>query len=149
MEFDRSRVYTPFNFDEVKIGSKGYFADTKDSLIDRVLSEDKSYYHKMIEYNKCKSEFPFISDIINSAYTYFYLVEEPKEKRPCMKTELVEMLKKQGLPMLKISINNCDVFCTVESISDDNVYIGGNYSYEALCRVFTLLDGSELWIEED
>lgn len=94
---------------------------------------------------------------ISDSSCYFHcaeLVEEPKEKtkRPCTREELIEMLKKQGLPMLRIVTDGCeDVGVTsfiVESISDDNVYIVGNQSYESLCEHYILIDGTPLWVEE-
>lgn len=144
MEFDKSKVFTAFNADEVKIGSKGYFADTKEELIDNVQSEIFGFC--TLKEVEITSELPFWTNA--SHYHYFYLVEKPKEKtkRPCTREELIEMLKKQGLPMLKSSAGN--YYYTIKSIGDNNVYINENRSYESLCELYTLIDGTELWVEE-
>lgn len=150
MEFDKSKVYTPFNCDEVKIGSKGYFSDIKGNLIYRVTAENKNFYHTLIGIdNSNEAEYPFETDT-DSKYNYFYLVEEPKEKvkRPCTREELLGMLKKQGLPMLKCNLNGIDYM--VEKIADGYCFVNdcGNYIYQELCENYTLLDGTELWVEE-
>lgn len=148
MEFDKSKVYTTFNADEVKIGSKGYFANRKEDLITRVEIEIDDYCTlDKISSPSPTSDYVFITD--GCTYRYFYLVEEPKEKtkRPCTREELLGKLKEQGLPMLKTTVGN--LLFTVADMSDNNVYIGSeNQSYEGLCKCYTLLDGSELWVEE-
>lgn len=100
------------------------------------------------EMKECDTSYPVRTKI--NCYKHCAEIEE--KKRPCTREELIEMLKKQGLPMLRIVTDGCeDVGVTsyiVESISDDNVHISGNYSYEELCREYTLLDGTELWVEE-
>lgn len=147
MEFDKTRVFTPFNCDEVKIGSKGYFADYKDSLIARVQLGSEAYLWTLDSIVLSDNDYVFSTNK-TCKYHYFYLVEEPKEKtrRPCTREELVEMLKKQGLSMLKTTVGN--LYFTIESISDNNVFMGSNYSYKRLCNEFTLLDGTPLWVEE-
>lgn len=147
MEFDKSKVYTPFNCSEVKVGSKGYFSDYKSKLIDYVTFQNSLCYHTL-ECITTEDDYPFKT--ANNMFHYFYLVEEPKEKtkRPCTREELLEMLKKQGLPMLKsyltgnyyMVVKNSDTFCYV--------YDCGDYNYSELCNAYTLLDGTELWVEE-
>lgn len=44
MEFDESKIYTALNADKIKIGSKGYYADSLGDLKHRVNSDDKIYY---------------------------------------------------------------------------------------------------------
>lgn len=150
MEFDKTKVFTVFNCDEVKVGSKGYFSDYKDFLIKHIQSEDKDFYSTVLNI-ETNNEYAFRS--CSGGYRYFYLVEEPKEKakRPCTREELVEMLKKQGIQMLKTRDEDID---TVISMSE---YYGvtsvvtiadRDYSYEELCEQFTLLDGTPLWMEE-
>lgn len=62
--------------------------------------------------------------------------------------ELIEMLKKQGLPMLKCVLT--DISYMVERIKDNSCFVFDclNYTYQQLCEHFTLLDGTELWVEE-
>lgn len=155
MEFDKSKVFTSFNCDEVKIGSKGYVADSKETLIHIVQTENKHYFVKMIGHNESNGNYPFIADKNICAYSYFYLVEEPKEptKRPCTREELVEMLKKQRLPMLLDKHNNVIYNFIHMDINVVNCisYIGDtliSYTYDELCEEYTLLDGTELWVEE-
>lgn len=147
MEFDKSKVYTVFNADEVKIGSKGYFADTKEYLTSHVKFENKDFYCTLDE-ARHNSELPFMTN--GCVYRYFYLVEEPKEKtkRPCTREELLEMLKKQGLPMLKSNLDGVNYVVTVITGTLCHVYDCGDYNYQGLCETFTLLDGTELWVEE-
>ena len=97
MEFLKERVFTPLNADEVKAGSKGYFADSLDTL-KRLVSEEG------------------LTDVLNAVYPekaverfekeggpaciLFYLVEEPAEEkyRPYKNTdELIEDWKERTL----------------------------------------------------
>lgn len=145
MEFDKSKVCTAFNTEDVKIGSKGYFADSKETLIHIVNTENKHYYGTLDEVRH-NSELAFSTN--RCVYRYFYLVEEPKEKtkRPCTMEELIEILKKQGLPMLRYKD---DYVVTVTYMRDNRVHTSFyDYSFEELCEMFTLLDGTELWVEE-
>lgn len=80
MEFDKSKIYTVVNADEVKIGSKGYFANTILELetcveleaslneLEEIFSKDISYRFKPVNNN-------------GISYMLFYLVEEPEEKK--------------------------------------------------------------------
>lgn len=148
MEFDKSKVFTPFNCEEVKIGSKGYFADNLFTLKEGI--EINAF--KDLEDVDLSSNLPFYTK--GAYYRFFYLVEEPKEKirRPCTRKELIEMLKKQGLPMVlckndgfTYSIVRLDMKgITVISVTGFHL----TYGYRELCNTFTLLDGTELWVEE-
>ena len=93
MEFDKSKVYTALNADEVKVGSKGYFADTLAGLCADVLNahtnlrELTDVYHETIPHRFRAND---------GDYNLFYLVEEPKEKkfRPYKDTyEMIEDFK--------------------------------------------------------
>lgn len=77
MEFDKSRVYTALNADELKVGSKVIVADNisllKSSLEERNVQtlesiRDESYACRFIN-NK------------NIPFLFAYLVEEPEEKK--------------------------------------------------------------------
>lgn len=82
MEFDKSKVYTALNADELKIGSKVIVGDTVEALRNRVqngttpltLSEIRrdSYERRfrVEEYTEPESVFSFV-----------YLVSEPEEKK--------------------------------------------------------------------
>lgn len=80
MEFDKSRVYTALNADELKVGSKVVLADdlanlkycvehnNKDDIID-ILVEIRSEAHDCRFANEC------------TAWALAYLVSEPEEKK--------------------------------------------------------------------
>lgn len=77
MIFDKSKVYTALNADEVKIGSKGCFSDTIAELKNRVKNEK---FYKVDHINKDDVICRFVSSCgLHNAL--FYLVEEPKEEK--------------------------------------------------------------------
>lgn len=80
MNFDKSRAYSAINAEEVKIGSKGYFADTVGTLKEAVRGEDNVMFGEIKE---ILSNFtPYRFGIKNEdEYAFFYLVEEPQERR--------------------------------------------------------------------
>ena len=83
MEFDKSKVFTVFNFDEIKIGSKVYADDCGKSLIKKVESENGKLC-TLIEIYKEADRFPFTVEDVNGKHLPFqfvYLVEEPEEKK--------------------------------------------------------------------
>lgn len=89
MNFDKSRVYTPFNADEVKTGSKGFVADNKTDLMTYV---NRSNGQDLIELKDVDSapgsNLPFVVGVgCNTIYyEYFYLVEEPQEPKKRLMT---------------------------------------------------------------
>ena len=78
MEFDKTRVYTALNADEVKVGSKGYFADSISELKRKVSEGDEPLTLVKICEEEAATRFATFSA---SVYFLFYLVEEPKEKK--------------------------------------------------------------------
>lgn len=91
MEFDKSRVYTSLNADEVKVGSKGYFADNLVALEDLVRNFDPCEAKKLIEVENAKSLYRFKSSV-NFHWNLFYLVEEPPKEELCTYRELARWL---------------------------------------------------------
>lgn len=83
MEFDKSKVYTLLNADEVKIGSEGYFADNLEDLKDIVERERVEYYGKIGSIGSIEVESYSCRFHKKDKYCYglFYLVKEPKEKK--------------------------------------------------------------------
>lgn len=84
MEFDKSKVYTALNADEVKNGSRGYFADTINGLRGMVEQEPRLQYgavrirgdYELYRFHfECEGEERDLYD-----YNLFYLVEEPKKE---------------------------------------------------------------------
>lgn len=85
MEFDKSKVYTALNADEVKNGSRGYFADTINGLRGMVEQESRLQYgavrirgdYELYRFHfECENEDRDLYD-----YNLFYLVEEPQKKK--------------------------------------------------------------------
>lgn len=90
MKFDKEKIFTVLNANEVRIGSSGYFADNLRSL--RTAAEE--------EYSRAYGEIEEIMDDSygcrfrkkdGDTYTLFYLAEKPREKklRPSLE-DLVE-----------------------------------------------------------
>lgn len=90
MKFDKTKVYSSANADEVKRGSVGYFADTlrelkaavKDGRAKRTLTrvEDDSRLYR------------FCPGKADTTYALFYLVKEPKKEELCTYRELAQWL---------------------------------------------------------
>ena len=85
MEFDKSRVYTALNADELKIGSTCIFADTIQALRQKVqggfCADDcvEDYFRCLSEiYDDDRVE-RFVAN--GCAYIYAYLIEPPTEKK--------------------------------------------------------------------
>lgn len=89
MEFDKSRVYTALNADEVKPGSKVIVADTIYDLRRRVEDNTEQYLEvlKKINSDDCEYRFHTIGD-----NALCYLVSEPKEPRRMTNRELAKWL---------------------------------------------------------
>ena len=98
MEFDKSRVYTALNADELPIGSKCIFADTVKALRKKVQEEDAAQYvHPFIRLHDNGGDVQFLADCYT--YNYAYLVEppaEPKYKPFENFDSLIEAVKKHG-----------------------------------------------------
>ena len=78
MEFDKSRVFTCVNAEEVKIGSKVIIADSLGSLKRLVELGDKANIHKLIKIYDCNTQHRFrVDNGYNCEYALCYLVEEP------------------------------------------------------------------------
>ena len=168
MEFDKSKVYTAVNADEVKVGSKGYFADNLYEL-QCVIHNKKDNFFTIKEILKPDEEFRFLAKNLVGDYdswNLFYLVEEPKEKkfRPYKDTdEMIEDFKKRynsyggwsgkNNPMYNplIWIKNKAIkgkYLIVNYYENEIVILGEVHSMKAFFNRFTYLDGSPCGIEE-
>lgn len=78
MEFDKSRVYTALNADELKVGSKIIVGDNLSELKECVLKHRLPKIIKKIEEEDCEHRFMCDDDF---HYTLAYLVSEPEEKK--------------------------------------------------------------------
>ena len=80
MEFDKSRVYTALNADELEIGSKCIFADTIQDLREQVQDElAKAYAKTLTELYDDDSVDRF--KVGCCTYLYAYLIEPPDEPK--------------------------------------------------------------------
>lgn len=164
MKFDKSKVYTALNADEVKVGSKGYYADCLKDLEERVNSDNKAYYNTLVEINPTSDVYRFKKGAaFTSEYALFYLVEEPEKKklRPYMDTdEMVDHFcrhfnlipQDHRLPTLWIK-NGYNKYLitrvnenTVTLCIENDVY---TFSLSVLADDYTWLDGSPCGIKED
>lgn len=82
MEFDRSKVYTALNADELKIGSKVFVADNLATLKEYVDSERSMATIKHIANDSQEHRFivQFDSDPNTCAWSFVYFISEPEEK---------------------------------------------------------------------
>ena len=149
MEFDKSKVYTVLNADEVEVGSKGYFADDLKKLKNLVEQEDKSGWDEIESIGGEDEVSRF------RAYTYwnlFYLVEEPKEKkfRPYKDTEELLSNYTAGTPLVWVRRKDDEKERSlIVEYSEHTVLIGAAYySMEELFDEFVFLDGSPCGIKE-
>lgn len=79
MEFDKSRVYTALNADELKIGSKVYISDNLDALKECVTDDCNPVTLRGIYGAECRDRFAVLDN--NTAFNLAYLVSEPEEKK--------------------------------------------------------------------
>lgn len=152
MPFDKTKVFSCVDANEIKVGSKGYVGDDYLLLIETVCDRDSAYLKTLVDIGT--NEYPFVCRMPDGSlcpWGFFYLIEEPKEstKRVCTKDELADMLKKQGFPILRKRHMYRDCV-SIRSMHIDSVTMcdGNCYTYEELCNYFMLLDGSPLWLED-
>ena len=79
MEFDKSRVYTALNADELPIGSKRIFADTVRGLRRKVEERDTNRVETFYRLHNTGADNLFVGN--NYAYCYAYLIESPNEPK--------------------------------------------------------------------
>lgn len=96
MEFDEGKLYTMANADKVKVGSRGYFADTIKGL--RCVMEQGNGCPQYGEVYRIDGENEMCRFILKSncstgyRYSLFYLVEEPKvEVKPLSLNEIAKI----------------------------------------------------------
>ncbi len=167
MDFDKSKVYTALNADEVKVGSKGYFADSLSALGRYVINDNKSYFFTVKEILEEDEVYRFMVDNLNDeevSWNLFYLVEEPEEKtiRPYKDTdEMIEDFKRRYNSYGGWSGKDNPMYCPliwvqtacgnkklVTNIDNDSVYLQKWVSLPEFAEAYTYLDGSPCGIEE-
>lgn len=166
MEFDKSKVFTVVNADELKLGSIGYFANSLQSLKTQVEQEEDTAT-TLIRVAP-GNNYPFIEESGNE-YFLFYLVEEPEEKkfRPYKNCdEMIEDFKRRYNsyggwsgkdnpmynPLIWVKKRAIERVECISSFNDEAVYISLAdywYSMEEIFKNFTYLDDSPCGIEEE
>lgn len=91
MDFQKEKVFTAINADEVKVGSKGYFGDSIQELKEKIRSS--GYAPGILseiydEEENCRFQMRDSAD-----YALFYLIEEPKEKKYRPYKDTSEMIR--------------------------------------------------------
>ena len=162
MEFDKSRIYTVVNADEVKLGSAGYFADNIYSLQQVVKHNDRECFGKVDCIKDISTGFRFVADN-GTCFSLFYLIEEQEEKklRPFKDTdEMVEDFKKRfnvcvqpyEMPLIWIKVKDTDKKYLVVRFASSLTICHNVEVYaptlEDLVEGYTYLDGSPCGIEE-
>lgn len=126
MEFDKSKVYTALNADELKEGSKVIVADTIEALKENVKAADSIHIDTLerIRDETCPSRFYDGEEPWNFAY----LVEEPKEQEWLKWTDLKigDVLRSPSMiDYMVTGINrrrdtkNCHIFVGETWLSDE------------------------------
>ena len=170
MEFDVNKVFVSLSADDVKIGSKGYCADSLVTLKTQVEYEDKLAYGEVTRIldKDCLYRFR-IDNIIDKAF--FYLVEEPEEKkfRPYSNPdEMIEDFKKRyntyggwsgkDNPLIWIKSKNTgfrhlvtDYGCGDDGPCNKSCIWIGSFSlvFKELFDKYTYLDGTPCGINEE
>lgn len=175
MEFDKSKVYTALNADEVKIRSKGYFSDNLKNLSFAVEEEYSPAYGEIEEIKDSSYGCRFLK---KGSYNYslFYPIEEPKENRfrPYSNPdEMIEDFKKRYSsyggwsgkenpiynPMIWIKSKATGFRHLVTDYGDDGncghcnrscIWIGSfSIGFKKLLDDYTYLDGSPCGIMEE
>ena len=173
MKFDKSKVYTALNADEVRIGSKGYFASTIADLRITVEGDWTLRDVKVIRDDNWVSRF---EDDNGDYYSFFYLVEEPKENRfrPYSNPdEMIEDFKKRYSsyggwsgngnpmynPMIWIKSKATEFRHLITDYGDDDncghcnrscIWIGSiSIGFKELHENYTYIDGSPCGIKKE
>lgn len=144
MEFDKTRVYTALNADEVKVGSKGYFADSINDLKKKVNDGNELLTLTKIYGEESATRFS-VSPI--SSYILFYLVEEPKEKIYRPYDDITEM---PNGAMLDIVVSRDGTRLLITATEDKRVYLGpqGWVSLLDLYQFYVWPNGTPCGVEE-
>jgi hypothetical protein len=157
MTFDKNKVYTALNADEVKIGSKGYFADSL--MLLKELVDVEAPINSVCKIEEEDFSHRFISNAEVKNHALFYLVETPQAYRPYENTdELIEDFKERVKKRYNVNFCKCPMFSPtiwikdkrsntkylISALYETTVYLSGvdEYYLESLFEDFTYLDGS-------
>lgn len=170
MKIDESKIYTLLTADKVRLGSKGYFADTLKNLREVVDQERSENYGEIgeIKDNSYIARFKIKNfDIEESlanpfrSYGLFYLVEGPKKLRPYRDTdEMIEDFEKRcnmkfppcAMPMIWLKAKDADKkYLIVRFASASTICLNVEVctpTLEELAEDYTYLDGSPCGMKE-
>lgn len=118
MEFDKSRVFTALNAEEVKVGSKGYGSDSMEDLKNKVIKGGE--LSELIEIRGEDSILRFIDGLFRS-YSLFYLIKEPEEKKYRPYHSPAEI---PCSALLNIVLQNDRTHFVITAVDDKRVYLG-------------------------
>lgn len=134
MEFDKSRVYTAVNADELKVGSKCVFADDLRELKRLVSIEDTSQVLIAIKGESYKYRFEQAkADCMgDTLFALAYLIEppaEPKHKPFESVEKAMGAIKKHGGWVKDKTTDDLKLITSIGKISDsvDSIGVGGSY----------------------
>ena len=92
MEFDKSKVYTALNADEVPIGSYGFVANSINELKDKVSRSDSFIVASITDVLDDTFAGRFMIDSSTRSFPFFYLLKKPVEKKYCPYLDTNEMI---------------------------------------------------------
>ena len=132
MEFDKSRVYTAVNAEELKIGSKCIFADTIHALREKVGSDSAQrsvYVLRAVRNGREKERFEEDDGV---TYLLAYFIEppaEPKYKPFESNKKAMEAIKKHGGWAKDKTTDDLKLITSIGKISDSvsSIGVGGSY----------------------
>jgi len=139
MEFDKSRVYTAVNADELPIGSKCIFADTVRGLRRKVEERDTNRVETFYRLHNTGADNLFVGN--NYAYCYAYLIKppaEPKYKPFESVDKAMEAIKKHGGWIKDTIYNRCSAVIAYDDDTVKTVY--DSVGVDALFDGFVFFD---------
>lgn len=161
MNFDKTKVYTALDADQVKTYSKGYFADNLMDLKNLVLNGEKP---RVLSWVSDETHtYRFTDGTTDKAYFLFYLVEEPKTARPYKSSaEMLQDFKKRysfdekhiSIPVIWIKSLDNNSCSAIIHFSENGVFCCSGaditgISFGYLLENCTYLDGSPCGIIEE
>lgn len=111
MEFDKSRVYTALNADELKVGSKVVVASNIGDLKDRVAIHDDKYVTEIVTIEDEQTPFRFTIDdtdsYVGTHWSLAYLVSEPGAIR-CADLKIGDVVSDGFTDFMVIGVDRSD-----------------------------------------
>ena len=132
MEFDKSRVYTALNADELPIGSKCVFADTIHDLREKVESDSVQRHVYVLRAVRDGCEKERFEEDVNTTFLLAYLIEppaEPKYKPFESVDKAMEAIKAHGGWVKDKTTDDLKLITSIGKISDSvgSIGVGGSY----------------------